>query len=97
MPEEDDNITSPTTTTSTSTSTNTSSPHLNKDLAHTQNLASHSTVWSPVPVNTHLKDQRRLALNSYHSMADLRLTDEDVKKRKYGNKRKTLLITPSID
>ena len=39
-------------------------------------------VWSPVPVNTHLSRQHR-SLPSYHSMADLRMTDEEMKRRRY--------------
>ena len=43
-------------------------------------------VWSPVPVNTHLARQAR-TLSSYHSMADLRLTDEEIKRRRYKTQR----------
>ncbi len=39
-------------------------------------------VWTPVPVNTHLKSRGSHNLPSYHSMADLRMTDEEMKRRR---------------
>jgi hypothetical protein len=42
-------------------------------------------VWSPVPVNTHLMSRQSRALPSYHSMADLRMTDEEMKRRRTLN------------
>ena len=40
-------------------------------------------AWSPVPVNTHLMSRGGGGLTSYSSMADLRMTEEEVKKRRY--------------
>lgn len=39
-------------------------------------------VWTPVPVNTHLMSRQSRLLPSYQSMTDLRLTEEEVKRRK---------------
>lgn len=39
-------------------------------------------VWTPVPVNTHLMSRHSRFLPSYQSMTDLRLTEEEVKRRK---------------
>ena len=39
-------------------------------------------VWSPVPVNTHLMCHQNHGLIRHSSMADLRLTEEQVKRRK---------------
>ena len=41
-------------------------------------------VWTPVPVNTHLTSRQiRTGLSSYHSMSDLSLTSDQMKRRRY--------------